>query len=134
MTAMGDVTEPTHLFVYGTLLPDAQSWELLRPFVDGHGTPDSVIGELFDTGLGYPAAIVDAQSNTTVKGRTFQLIATRSAEALAVLDEFEDVTDGLFRRVVVATDRGWSAWVYVCGVGLQLTRIPSGDWLVYDPS
>jgi gamma-glutamylcyclotransferase (GGCT)/AIG2-like uncharacterized protein YtfP len=122
----------TFLFVYGTLLPGAQSWELVEPFVEGHGIPDSVRGELFDTGLGYPAAVVDQRSTNTVYGRTMQLIAIRSAEALRVLDDFEDVSDGLFRRVVVRTDQGCSAWVYVAGEDLQLTRIPSGDWLRRD--
>ncbi len=131
MTPMGDAMEPSHLFVYGSLLPGAESWEVLESFVDGDGTPDSVSGELFDTGLGYPAGVVDERSPHTVYGRTFQLVATRSAEALAVLDEFEDVADGLFHRVVVTTAMGRSAWVYVCGARLTLTPIPSGDWLLY---
>lgn len=122
----------TLLFVYGTLLPGAQSWEVLKRFVDGHGTPDSVSGELFDTGLGYPAAVIDERSTSLVLGRTLQLTASHSAAALAALDEFEDVADGLFRRVAVTTGSGRTAWIYVNGTGLTLTRIPSGDWLLHD--
>lgn len=122
----------TLLFVYGTLLPGAQSWEVLQPFVDGHGMPDSVSGELFDTGLGYPSAVVDERSTNLVQGRTLQLTATHSAAALAALDEFEDVADGLFRRVVVTTGSGRTAWIYVNGAGFTLTRIPSGDWMLHD--
>jgi gamma-glutamylcyclotransferase (GGCT)/AIG2-like uncharacterized protein YtfP len=119
----------TLLFVYGTLLPGAESWEVLEPLVEGPGTRDSVRGELFDTGLGYPTAIVDDQSTSIVHGRTMQLSAARSTEALGVLDDFEDVAGGLFRRVLVTTTSGASAWVYTNGGVLALTPIPSGDWM-----
>ena len=117
------------LFVYGTLLPGGQSWVVLEPFVEGRGTPDSVRGDLFDTGLGYPVAAIDDQSTKSVHGRTFRLIAMRTDEALTVLDDFEDVADDLYRRIVVTTRLGASAWVYTYGVGLTLTPIPSGDWM-----
>jgi gamma-glutamylcyclotransferase (GGCT)/AIG2-like uncharacterized protein YtfP len=119
----------TLLFVYGTLLPGAESWEVLEPLVDGPGTPDSVRGELFDTGLGYPTAIIDEQSTSIVHGRTLHITAPRSVDALAVLDEFEDVADGLYRRVMVTTISGSSAWVYTDGGVLTLTLIPSGNWM-----
>lgn len=117
------------LFVYGTLLPGALSWGLLQPFVTGVGAADWVPGELFDTGLGYPAATFDADSVSRVAGRTFDLIAASAAEALCALDDFEDVGAGLYRRVVVTTGLGTSAWMYVAGDGLNLTVIESGDWL-----
>ncbi len=51
----------TTLFVYGTLQPGAVRWHYLEPFVADAGTPDSVDGQLFDTGCGYPAAVFDVR-------------------------------------------------------------------------
>jgi gamma-glutamylcyclotransferase (GGCT)/AIG2-like uncharacterized protein YtfP len=50
-----------------------------------------------------------------------------------VLDHVEDIVDGLYRRVEVTTHTGLAAWSYEYGAGLQLTPIPSGDWLAHHP-
>ena len=69
--------DPEHLlFVYGTLLPGEERWELLEPFVVGPGSPDSVAGTLYDTGEGYPAASFEA-GHSRVAGQVFQLDADR---------------------------------------------------------
>jgi gamma-glutamylcyclotransferase (GGCT)/AIG2-like uncharacterized protein YtfP len=115
-----------HLFVYGTLRPGDVRWSLLAPFAADDGSDDTVPGELFDTGLDYPAAMFGGTS--TIVGRTFELRADRLDEALTVLDEVEGTVLGLYRRVRVTTSRGVSAWAYEYGRGLELTRIPSGDW------
>jgi gamma-glutamylcyclotransferase (GGCT)/AIG2-like uncharacterized protein YtfP len=117
---------PTHLFVYGTLQPGDVRWPLLEPFVTDEGVDDTVAGELFDTGLGYPAAIFDR--HRTIVGRTYELHVHRRDEALAVLDDEEATVAGLYRRVVVTTGRGLDAWAYAYGDGLRLTPIPSGNW------
>lgn len=121
----------THLFVYGTLRPGDVRWPILSRFVTGDGVPDTVAGELFDTGLDYPAAIFGGRA--TIVGRTYELRADRLDEALVVLDEEEDTVAGLYRRVCVTTGAGTAAWAYAYGTGLELTPIPSGDWFRRDP-
>ena len=121
----------THLFVYGTLRPGDVRWPLLEPFVVDDGWPDLTSGELFDTGLDYPAAIFGG--NGRITGRTFALLEASLDRALARLDEIEDVVGGEYSRVVVRTGRGLHAWAYAYGSGLELTPIPSGDWLLHRP-
>lgn len=118
------------LFVYGTLQPGDVRWPFLEPYAADEGSPDSVAGELFDTGRGYPAAVFGdrAASHGTVIGRRFELRVDRLDEALAVLDSEESSVDGLYRRVVVTTDAGVAAWAYEYGDGLTLTPIAGGDW------
>jgi gamma-glutamylcyclotransferase (GGCT)/AIG2-like uncharacterized protein YtfP len=121
--------DPEHLlFVYGTLLPGEERWELLEPFVVGTGSPDSVAGTLYDTGEGYPAASFEA-GDSRVVGQVFLLDAGRLSEALELLDEVEDAVLGLYRRVRVVTAAGLDVWTYQYGTGLQLTPIAGGDWL-----
>lgn len=115
-----------HLFVYGTLRPGDVRWRLLEPFIADDGIDDSAGGELFDTGLDYPAAVFGGGG--TVLGRTYELRAERIAEALVVLDEEEGTVAGLYRRVRLTTSRGTGVWAYEYGGGLTLTPIPSGDW------
>ena len=120
--------DPTMLFVYGTLMPGDVRWPILERFVVDGGIADRVRGNLFDTGLEYPAAIFDATVDSWVLGRRYRLDASRLAEALEVLDIEEDTVAGLYRRVPVTTDSGVTAWAYAYGTGLDLTPIPSGDW------
>lgn len=128
------------LFVYGTLLPGDVRWGLLAPFVVDEGVDDHVPGALFDTGLDYPAATFQpdpepsdrrAEPAAVVLGRTFALLDASLERALDVLDREEDLVLGLYRRVVVMTGRGIRAWAYAYGTGLELTPIPSGDWLAH---
>jgi gamma-glutamylcyclotransferase (GGCT)/AIG2-like uncharacterized protein YtfP len=120
-----------HVFVYGTLRPGDVRWPVLQPFTLDGGTPDSVSGELFDTGLDYPAAVFGPHG--TIHGQTFALIEATLERAIAVLDEVEDVVGGEYHRVSVRTGRGVEAWAYAYGAGLDLTPIPSGDWLLHRP-
>jgi len=114
------------LFVYGTLRPGDVRWSFLSPYVADHGVDDTVNGRVYDTGLGYPAAIFG--HGGTIVGRTYPLRIDRLDEALDVLDEEEDTVAGLYRRVTVVTGRGIDAWAYAYGTGLELTPIESGDW------
>ncbi len=120
-----------HVFVYGTLRPGDVRWPILQPFVVDDGFADSVSGELFDTGLDYPAATFGASG--TIHGHTFALLETSADSAIAVLDEVEDIVGGEYHRVRVQTHRGIQAWAYAYGSGLDLTPIPSGDWFTHRP-
>lgn len=124
---MPDAGSPvSSLFVYGTLRPGDVRWSFLEPFAADEGRDDTATGYVYDTGLGYPAAIFGTDG--TIHGRTYTLLTDRLDEALAVLDEEEDTVLGLYRRVTVTTGRGVTAWAYSYGTGLELTLIPSGDW------
>ncbi len=116
--------------MYGTLRPGDVRWPLLEPFVVDEGWDDSVAGRVFDTGLDYPAAIIDdrAEPGGTITGRTYALIDASGARCLEVLDREEDTVGGRYRRVAVTTATGTTAWMYEYGSGLQLTPIASGDW------
>ena len=117
----------SHLFVYGTLQPGDARWPILARYVADSGVADRVAGRVHDTGCGYPAAIFGADG--TIVGRTYQLREGLLDEALAVLDDEESSVPGGYRRVIVVTDAGTTAWAYEYGGGLELTAIESGDWL-----
>jgi gamma-glutamylcyclotransferase (GGCT)/AIG2-like uncharacterized protein YtfP len=131
-----------HLFVYGTLRPHDVRWPMLEPFVIDLGWNDTVHGRLFDTGLGYPAAIFapppldlePVRLDRTVRGRTVRLVASAADRALELLDIEEDTVEGLYRRVSVVTASGVRAWAYEYGAGLDLTPIDSGDWFERNPT
>jgi len=121
----------THLFVYGTLQPGDVRWPFLEPFVVDEGWPDTIAGRLFDTGLDYPAAILDdrAEPGGTIVGRTYALLEASLTRALEVIDAEEDTVGGRYRRIVTTTGRGALTFVYEYGDDLELTPIPSGDWM-----
>ena len=142
------MTEPIrHLFVYGTLRPGDVRWHLLAPFVVDEGWPDTVPGTLYDTGFDYPAAVFDVHDtindtvndtvhdtiHDTIHGQSFVLLDASLDRALRLLDEVEDVVGGEYSRVTVRTGRDHIAWAYAYGSGLELTPIPSGDWLAHRP-
>lgn len=117
---------PVHLFVYGTLRPGDVRWPMLQPWVADLGVDDAVPGQLFDTGLGYPAAIFG--QGGTVIGRTYGLRLDTIEHALSLIDDEEDTVLGLYRRVEVQTAFGVRAWAYQYGTGLDLVPILGGDW------
>lgn len=120
----------SHVFVYGTLRPGDVRWRFLEPFVVDEGWPDTIIGRLFDTGLDYPAAVLDARAEPggTIVGHTYALLEATIDRCLEVLDREEDTVGGRYRRVIVTTGRGVCAYAYEYGDGLDLVPIESGDW------
>ena len=100
---------PTAVFVYGTLLPGEERWPLLEPFAVGTREA-TVAGQLYDTGRGYPCALFDRPG--FIPGALIDVDATRLDDVLALLDEVEAVSEGLYARVIVTTDANEPAWSY----------------------
>lgn len=128
---------PTHLFIYGTLIPGEERWHFLEPFVaEGRApTADQAHGHLFDTGLDYPAARFDA-TNTIAdcfEGLLIPLAAELADEAMELLDEVEGEPEGLYHRVVIHTVGGTRAWSYQYGQSVDdLRRLHGGSWIRRD--
>ena len=116
----------THRFVYGTLGPGQERWPHLAPFVVDDGHDALVLGALYDTGHGYPAARFDQSGS--IRGKVYALHRERLEEALRLLDEVEAAVRDLFRRVSVTTSIGLEAWAYeYCGDS-QFRQIATGAW------
>ena len=115
------------VFCYGTLLPGEERWPFLAPFVLGH-EPDQVSGRIYDTGLGYPAALFDRVG--IIHGVRFRLESQRLSEALSLLDEVEGGVAGLYHRVSLVTAMGVRVHAYQYGGDLEgLVDVPDGNWL-----
>ncbi len=96
---------PTLLFAYGTLAPQnialahSQGWQA-----------DAVRGRLFDLGP-YPALIdVDDVEAPWIDGFVRSVTLDELAHRL---DPYEEVDEGLYRRVTTTTRAGRQVWVYV---------------------
>ncbi|MFM2069952.1 MAG: hypothetical protein RLZZ623_215 [Actinomycetota bacterium] len=120
---------PHRVFAYGTLLPGQSRWHHLQPLVEDEGADDAAVGVLYDTGVGYPAAVFGIGSAVIV-GRVFALRADQIDRAVALLDEVEGAVAGDYRRIPIVTLAGISAWAYEYGGGLSLQAIPGGSWLL----
>lgn len=123
--------------MYGTLMPGHLRWGLLEPCATSW-TPAAMVGSLYDTGRGWPAAVVDGSracggpSGVPADRRRVPgwLVEVRPAEATAVwrvLDAVEgigvapDRSVDPFERLVAATATdGLEAWVY------SATRVEAG--------
>jgi gamma-glutamylcyclotransferase (GGCT)/AIG2-like uncharacterized protein YtfP len=113
------------VFVYGTLRPGEERWVHLAPYVVGDGLDTTVAGDVYDTGLHYPAARFGGAGR--IVGRVYEL--TDLSNALAHLDDVEGAVRGLYRRVTVVTETGDTAWAYECGDDALLVRhLSHGDW------
>jgi gamma-glutamylcyclotransferase (GGCT)/AIG2-like uncharacterized protein YtfP len=91
-----NASAPTLLFVYGTLKRGGSNHGVLsdQSFV---GEARTVPGfRLFDLGE-YPGMIADQSSPISVTGEVWSV----NDEALARLDAFEGVPEGLYRRVAI---------------------------------
>jgi gamma-glutamylcyclotransferase (GGCT)/AIG2-like uncharacterized protein YtfP len=117
-----------HLFVYGTLRKGERSEHLLG---DSEWIgPAEVGGILYDIDGAHPALVL--YGTTPVKGEVWKC----PSALLQKLDEYEELSTGLMRRVGVTAHAGCQAipcWVYVAGPRLtrKLTparRILQGQW------
>ncbi|WP_066308738.1 gamma-glutamylcyclotransferase [Bacillus sp. FJAT-29814] len=125
--------DKNYVFVYGTLRRHERNHRLLQ-------TAELVAeqawtkGELFDTGLGYPA--LKLSETGTVYGELYQV----SEQELSLLDQLEgykdNAQDNLYERPkrTIYHDRGETeAYVYTIAShneGMLRTLIPYGDWRV----
>ncbi len=103
----------THLFVYGTLMPDRLRWPILAAFARAH-RPAEVAGRLYDSGNGWPVAVFGGAGaiHDVIPGVLVELEPMLVDEALAILDEIEDTATDTLRRIEVTTVDGVPAWAY----------------------
>ena len=122
-----DPDDLNEIFCYGTLLPGEERWQFLAPFVLAY-EPDQVSGRIYDTGLGYPAALFDRVG--IIHGFRFRLDPAQLLDALSLLDEIEGAVEGLYHRVQVTTSMGAQVHAYQYGGTPEgLVDIPEGNWL-----
>ena len=105
--------ERLSLFVYGTLMSDQASSSLLA----GLGRqPARTRGRLFALRAGYPALVPGGDA--WVYG---ELVAPVTPRRLTLLDQYEGVPEGLYRRTRVEAVIG-------------LSTFPAWAWVMDDPS
>ncbi len=104
-----------HLFVYGTLLSDGAAVSLLAEATLVRRA--EVAGTLYRTDPGFPALVLGGP------GRVPGEIWRCPVPLLWRLDEYEDVAEGLFRRVALSVD-GLACWTYVGGPRLSRQLTP----------
>jgi gamma-glutamylcyclotransferase (GGCT)/AIG2-like uncharacterized protein YtfP len=112
------------VFVYGTLKPGQLYWPRISAWVV-YTEEASVRGELFDTVLGYPAAVFG--DNDVVEGVLLHVPAAVLDKVLAVMDEIE-VEGKEYRRVRVLTLAGVEAIAYEWMGPTEGMRPLSGPW------
>jgi gamma-glutamylcyclotransferase (GGCT)/AIG2-like uncharacterized protein YtfP len=100
------------LFVYGTLMTGERTAGLLG---DCRRQPARVRGQMYRLPAGYPA--IRLGGDALVHG---ELVSGFEARRLGVLDQYEGVNQGLYRRVEVTA---------LCG----LERVRAWAWVMDDP-
>jgi gamma-glutamylcyclotransferase (GGCT)/AIG2-like uncharacterized protein YtfP len=117
---------PDWLFSYGTLGP-----RFSRGREQSGWVADAVRGELYDLGP-YPALVRwDDPDAGWVEGHARP---TDADELSGVLDPYEGVDEGLFRRAATVTRAGRPVWVYVYARPLpQYARGPLARWSGPEP-
>ena len=109
-----------HLFVYGTLKPGERNAHLLS---DGEWVgPATVGGVLYDIDGQHPTLLL--YGSTPVSG----MVCRCPVALLEKLDQFEQIDDGLFRRVAVTAQMEdgteQACWTYVAGPKLAHKLTP----------
>jgi gamma-glutamylcyclotransferase (GGCT)/AIG2-like uncharacterized protein YtfP len=123
-----DVAESiTEIFVYGTMKPGHAFYPEIDDYVL-ESRPDLVRGQLYDSGLGYPAAIFNPEADEEVSGYVLSLVPESYADAVAIISGVES---NLFSPKRVATTSGSMVRAYeFVGDTTELERIPDGVWKV----
>ncbi len=119
------MSEPRHLFVYGSLLFEPVVRAVAGAALDSCPATLDGYRRYGVAGARYPA--IAAQPGATVQGRVLRDVP---AGAMARLDAYEDVGGGLYekQRVMVRTEGGTrlTAWAYVAGP--RLAARLCGEW------
>lgn len=115
------------LFVYGTLMHRGPRAGLLG---DRPRDAATVRGTLYHLPAGYPA--VRLEGETEVQG---ELVHEIDDQLLTVLDFYEDVADGLYRRIEVDVRVGMGlvrSWIYVMDRPWERggRLVKSGRWTI----
>ncbi|MFS0726610.1 gamma-glutamylcyclotransferase [Paenibacillus sp. 1P07SE] len=121
------------VFVYGTLRCSECNHAAYLSDSELVSGQARLAAQLWDTGLGYPAIVLDAEACT--HGELYRV----TPDVLSRLDELEDYygPDGPneYERVeaeVAAEGSSYIAWVYVYpGLPASGRLIDSGDWCAY---
>ena len=118
------------LFVYGTLAPGGDAWSVLEPWATGEGVADAVVGRLYDTGRGYPAATFSADCEGDQAGIVHGTVVTldpgRDRAALRALDRYEGHE---YERITVRTRSGIDVATYAWIASLRgCRRLVTGRW------
>lgn len=123
--------DPHYLFVYGTLLQDTNN-EMSR-FLSNHSrfvSKGYFNGKLYEVNQ-YPGAILSDYSRDKVYGSLFKI--TNIHRVFEVLDEYEGVVEGLFKRTIINAflpNKTVLSWVYLYNQPItHLQIITSGDYL-----
>jgi gamma-glutamylcyclotransferase (GGCT)/AIG2-like uncharacterized protein YtfP len=116
------------VFVYGTLLQG----ELRSRFLSDCKLLKilEIPGTLYDTKRGYPAALFERRSRSTVSGELY--IMGNPDKKIAELDAVEDVDSGLFKKVILK-HKGEEFISYEAGPLLKeyvkpINKIETGSW------
>ncbi|WP_257958823.1 gamma-glutamylcyclotransferase [Bacillus sp. V3-13] len=126
------MTDMIKIFVYGTL----RKHEDNHIYIEGSkciAEQGWVYGELYDTGLGYPAVKPSLESKTY--GEIFEITAEQLKEVDQLEGFVEGAKDNLYERVIqtVHTDKGTvDAYIYISErMDMLGEPILDGDWKLY---
>jgi gamma-glutamylcyclotransferase (GGCT)/AIG2-like uncharacterized protein YtfP len=97
---------PRRVFVYGTLQPGDEAWQVIEPMVTGRPRPAVARGTLYDTGMGYPALTLDGDD--VVPGWVLPIRSPHST--MSTLDKYEGPD---YRRTRIVLADGHVCWTYV---------------------
>jgi gamma-glutamylcyclotransferase (GGCT)/AIG2-like uncharacterized protein YtfP len=112
---------PSLLFAYGTLTPD----DPVATARDGW-VPDRIRGRLYDLGP-YPALLDCGDPEADWVDGYVRPVGP--IELIELLDPYEGVDQGLYRRVAATTEAGHLVWVYVYARPLPMNvRGPLARW------
>jgi gamma-glutamylcyclotransferase (GGCT)/AIG2-like uncharacterized protein YtfP len=126
------MSEPSHIFVYGTLRSESDHSMARRlssqARLVGKGR---VPGRLYDLGW-YPAALFDPSEKRSIVGEVFALVP--GSRLLAELDAYEAGDPNYARtplQVKLADGRTVTAWAYGVREAPKARLIQSGDFIAH---